>query len=478
MAMENGILSMIADRMKLTRKLSPRLRLKITLLVLCGGANSRDILKTTICIRSDNIYASLYHSYICYYLVCSYCSCIMGPPRICPHCGVVLKDLCALYTHIIDKHDRRFCLYCEHEEGKPSRMRRHIRRRHNVIISLDEEPHRPAHVANRPVPSASQVPGYTPAGVVSQHHSYRPTPKQQCPKPSHKKRSTICTSTSGSGDTVSVPLQCVKKAMEASLVALLPPQQPFPPLTPPLRKGGILPLASDLNTPELPTLQPVSDDYLSDWDVTADFSIEEPVTVVSITPVADSRTVVATEPVPVPGNVERAALQLLSTMADGVDRPVPQLPPHPPSPPPSNPAVLPEVEVHLPPPVSSPPPEKKIKMSSSPVSTDHEDPLAHRPPPSSPLLQPLDLTVRPHYYSLSTVPHTRSPTHQAIVPPHYSPISEASDDQLISAGTGQSRRNLMCSCRCHCICGACCPCQCICEGRQVSYKVTRFWVML
>ena len=171
MAMENGILSMIADRMKLTRKLSPRLRLKITLLVLCGGANSWDILKTTICIRSDNIYASLYHSYICYYLVCSYCSCIMGPPRICPHCGVVLKDRCALYTHIIDKHDRRFCLYCEHEEGKPSRMRRHIRRRHNVIISLDEEPHRPAHVAIRPVPPASQVPGYTPAGVISQHHS-------------------------------------------------------------------------------------------------------------------------------------------------------------------------------------------------------------------------------------------------------------------------------------------------------------------
>ena len=79
----------------------------------------------------------------------------------------------------------------------------------------------------------------------------------------------------------------------------------------------------DLNTPELPTLQAVSDDYQWDWDVITDFSIEEPITVFSITLVADSRTVVATEPVPLPGIVERAALQLLSTRADDVDRPVP-----------------------------------------------------------------------------------------------------------------------------------------------------------
>ena len=79
----------------------------------------------------------------------------------------------------------------------------------------------------------------------------------------------------------------------------------------------------DLNTPELPTLQPVSDDYQWDWDVTMDFAMEETITVFSITLVADSRTVVATEPVPLPGNMERAALQLLSTRADDLNRPVP-----------------------------------------------------------------------------------------------------------------------------------------------------------
>ena len=107
----------------------------------------------------------------------------------------------------------------------------------------------------------------------------------------------MCTSISGSRDTVSVPLQSMKKAVKASPVTLLPPQQPSL-LTPPLRKGGILPITSDLNTHELPTLQPVSGDDLWDWYVTADFSNEEPITVVSITPVSDSRTVVATKPVP------------------------------------------------------------------------------------------------------------------------------------------------------------------------------------
>ena len=183
------------------------------------------------------------------------------------------------------------------EEGKTSRLRRHIRRRHNLTTSLNEVPHRPAHLAIRPVPPASRVPGYTPAWVVSQHHSYRLTSKQQCSKPSHKKRGTMCTSISRSRDTVSVPLQSMKKAVKASPVTLLPPQQPSL-LTPPLRKGGILPITSDLNTHELPTLQPVSGDDLWDWYVTTDFSNEEPITVVSITPVSDSRTDVATKPVP------------------------------------------------------------------------------------------------------------------------------------------------------------------------------------
>ena len=67
---------------------------------------------------------------------------------------------------------------------------------------------------------------------------------------------------------------------------------------------------------------------------------------------------------------------------------------------------------------------EKIKMSScSPVSAYHEDAPAHLLPPSLPLFQPLDLTVPPDYYSLSTAPHTWSPN-QAILP-HYSPMSVA-----------------------------------------------------
>ena len=400
-------------------------------------------------------------------MLCYHFSCIMGPPRICPHCGVVLKDRCALYTHIIDVHDRRFCLYCDHEEGKSSRMRRHIRKRHHVDVSLDEEPHRPAHVAVRPIPPApSCVPGYTPDGDASQI-CYMPTPKDECPKLSRKKRHSqaACASTSVVKDCA--PHKSISEDMEAPLVTLPSPPKPT------LPKDDALPIASDLDTPKLPTLTPGSEDYVSDWDITADFSIEEPITVVSITPVdvADTRTVIATNGMPVPGNVERAALQLLPTMADDVAKPAPLLPPQPPSPLSPTRISKPEGEVDSPPPVSTSPPQKKMKIISlPPAPTDRSGDLT-----LSPVHQPLDLTVCPQYYPIPGAYPIQSPLQNpvGVVSPHYSPISEASDGQPVSGCTGTSRQNLLCTCRCHCICGACCPWQCICEGRRVSYKDTR-----
>ena len=150
--------------------------------------------------------------------------------------------------------------------------------------------------------------------------------------------------------------------MEAPLVTLPSPPKPT------LPKDDALLIASDLDTPKLPTLTPGSEDYVSDWDITADFSIEEPITVVSITPVdvADTRTVIATNGMPVPGNVERAALQLLETMADDVAKPAPLLPPQPPSPLPPKRISKPEGEVDFPPPVSTSPPHKKMKIISLP----------------------------------------------------------------------------------------------------------------
>ena len=295
-----------------------------------------------------------------------------------------------------------------------------------------------------------------------------PTPKDQCPKPSRRKRRSQATCASSSVVKDCAPHKSISEDMGAPLVTL-----PSPPKHT-LAKDDALPIASDLETPKLPTLTPGSEDYVSDWDITADFSMEEPITVVSITPVdiADTRTVVATNGVPVPGNVERAALQLLVTMADDVAKPAPLLPPQPPSPPSLTGISNQEVEVNSPPPVSTSPEHKKMKIISlPPAPTDRTDELTW-----SPVYQPLDLTVRPQYYPIPEAYHNQSPRQNpvGVVSTHYSPISEASDGQPVSGCTGTSRQNLLCMCRCHCICGACCPCQCICEGRRVSYKVTRF----
>ena len=169
-------------------------------------------------------------------------------------------------------------------------------------------------------PASPCVPGYMPDGNVSQH-SYKPTPKEHCVKPFRKKRhaKTMCTSTSVTQDSAPQIIEALR------IPSVTLPSSPKYTLV----KDDALPIASDLDTPKLPILTPGSEDYGSDRDIIADFSIEEHITVESITPVAvaDTRTVVATDGLSAPGNLEQAALQLFATMADDVAKSAPLSPP-------------------------------------------------------------------------------------------------------------------------------------------------------
>ena len=50
--------------------------------------------------------------------------------RDCPDCKAVFTNRQALYRHRITAHTRRMCLICNFIEGRPNRMRHHIRRLH------------------------------------------------------------------------------------------------------------------------------------------------------------------------------------------------------------------------------------------------------------------------------------------------------------------------------------------------------------
>ena len=127
---------------------------------------------------------------------------------------------------------------------------------------------------------------------------------------------------------------------------------------------------------------------------------------VSITYVAATRTVIATDGVPVQGNVEQVALKLLATMADDAAAwSVPLLstqPLPPPSPHHTNKQVD---EVNSLPPVSKFPPTRphqkmKIIHLIPALADQTDDPTCspvYQPPPLSPIYQPLDLIVHPQY---------------------------------------------------------------------------------
>ena len=58
---------------------------------------------------------------------------VMNPPRICPHCGDLLGDRFKLYRHMIDMHNKRFCLFCDLEEGRVERLKKHITKKHPTV---------------------------------------------------------------------------------------------------------------------------------------------------------------------------------------------------------------------------------------------------------------------------------------------------------------------------------------------------------
>ena len=61
----------------------------------------------------------------------------MDGPRVCPQCGIVVKDKCQLYRHNIDVHNKRLCLFCPRVEGRKYRMKEHIQRQHPTVdVSL------------------------------------------------------------------------------------------------------------------------------------------------------------------------------------------------------------------------------------------------------------------------------------------------------------------------------------------------------
>ena len=204
---------------------------------------------------------------------------------------------------------------------------------------------------------------------------------------------------------------------------------------------------------------------------------------VSITHVAATRTVIATDGVPVQGNVEQVALQLLATMADDAAAwSAPLLPTQPLSPPSPHHTSKQEDEVNSLPPVSKIPPTRpNQKMKIIPLipalADQTDDPTcspAYRPPPLSPLI-----SATWPYRSPSILVYIRDVS-QSI---HSSESHGCCSPSLFPIIWGiwwpaniriPSRQILLYTCRCHCICGACCPCQCICEGRGVSYKRSRF----
>ena len=110
--------------------------------------------------------------------------------RVCPICGMWFKDCFTLYRHHVDVHRRRFCWYCAFEEGKPSRMRRHVATEHpTVCLDMDERVWRNETETLREVPASFPTPpGYVPYREEDLQQPfpfpfvYIPTPKDLCPR--------------------------------------------------------------------------------------------------------------------------------------------------------------------------------------------------------------------------------------------------------------------------------------------------------
>ena len=110
----------------------------------------------------------------------------MDGPRVCPQCGIVVKDKCQLYRHNIDVHNKRLCLFCPRVEGRKYRMKEHIQRQHPTVdVSLLSMVYRRESEPIQAIPVTFPTPpGYVPYSDVDfeENWTYVPTPIPQCPK--------------------------------------------------------------------------------------------------------------------------------------------------------------------------------------------------------------------------------------------------------------------------------------------------------
>ena len=90
----------------------------------------------------------------------------MEDDRTCEICGLVLGDRCKLYRHRLAKHVLRYCHYCDFVEGRPSRMRKHVTKKHPTVQLSDDERNQPWKLVDdpmKPIPvSFPTPPGYSP----------------------------------------------------------------------------------------------------------------------------------------------------------------------------------------------------------------------------------------------------------------------------------------------------------------------------
>ena len=87
-----------------------------------------------------------------------------------------------LYRQRIDNHHHRYCLFCDHLEGRPSRLKRHVKRKHPTVDdeSLPTPWFRAGDEPTRPVPAQWPTPEpYSPSGEQNLSCDYVPTPKKR-----------------------------------------------------------------------------------------------------------------------------------------------------------------------------------------------------------------------------------------------------------------------------------------------------------
>ena len=182
----------------------------------------------------------------------------MDGPRVCPQCGIVVKDKCQLYRHNIDVHNKRLCLFCPRVEGRKYRMKEHIQRQHPTVdVSLLSMVYRRESEPIQAIPVTFPTPpGYVPYNDVDfeENWTYVLTPIPQCPK--------SCTTVNTTHSKQPVKPATVLSESVTSSSSMPVTSETDPTTTAPITSSGALPDISvqdkvnssgipDLSSPEL-----------------------------------------------------------------------------------------------------------------------------------------------------------------------------------------------------------------------------------